>query len=73
MAISNPLNGTINPGQSFPVTVTFNSTGLQSPSSNGVGYQFYMQYSGIQNLFYPSTFTDQMRNFFYSPRVIYNW
>jgi hypothetical protein len=41
--------------------------------SNGVGYQFYMQYSGIQNLFYPSTFTDQMRNFFYSPRVIYNW
>ncbi len=30
---ANPLNGTINPGQSFPVTVTFNSTGLQSPST----------------------------------------
>jgi hypothetical protein len=41
--------------------------------SNGVGYQFYMQYSGLQNLFYPNTFTDQMRNFFYNPRVIYNW
>jgi len=41
--------------------------------SNGVGYQFYMQYSGLQNLFYPNTFTNQMRNFFYNPRVIYNW
>lgn len=42
--------------------------------SNGVGYQFYRQYSGgLQNLFYPSTFTDQMRKFFYGPRVNINW
>jgi len=40
--------------------------------SNGVGYQFYRQTSSLQRLFAPSTFTDQLNNFFYSPRVIIN-
>lgn len=38
--------------------------------SNNVGYQFYMQYSGILNYFYPREFTNQLQNFFNSPRII---
>jgi len=41
--------------------------------SNGVGYQFYMQYNSMQNLIAPRTFTDQLNSFFSNPRVLYNW
>jgi hypothetical protein len=41
--------------------------------SNGVGYQFYRQYSPLQNVFLPKTFTNQINNFFSNPRIIINW
>jgi len=37
--------------------------------SNTVGYQFYRQFNFWQNLFGPSTFTDQMHRFFFGPQV----
>ena len=41
--------------------------------SNGVGHQFYRQLDFWQNLFYPSTFTDQMYSFFFGPQVIISY
>jgi len=35
--------------------------------SNVVGYQFYSQLNFWQNLFYPSTFADQIYRFFFGP------
>ena len=46
----------------------------QDFNSNGVGYQFYMQFnSGLQDFFFPNTFTNRLELFFNSPRKIFNY
>lgn len=41
--------------------------------SNSVGYQFYLRTSSLQRLIAPRAFSDQLHNFFFSPRVIMIW
>lgn len=40
--------------------------------SNGVGYQFNMQYNWLQNVIDPKTFTDQLNRFFSNPPLYIN-
>ena len=41
--------------------------------SNGVGYQFYMQSGFLHRLIAPTSFIDQLNNFFSNPKIICNW